>query len=97
MEQRLMFRRNASRRHNRRHRLDALALARHQQPRTVILERPRPILPAQNRRQATHILRKARFTRLRLLPHLRPLDIQPNQQDSKTKDAANLQKWGVTQ
>ena len=92
-----MFRRDASRRHNGRHRLDALALARHQQPRAIILERPRPILPAQNRRQATDILRKARFTRLRLLPHLHPLDIQPNQQDSKTKGAANLRKCNVTQ
>ena len=65
-----MFGRDVSRRHHRRHRLDALALAWHQQPRAIIPERPRPVLAAQNRRQVIDIPCKTRFARLRLRLHL---------------------------
>ena len=96
MQQRLMLGRNPSRRHDRRHRLDALALAGHQQAGAIILERPRPVLAAQNCRQGIDILSKTRFTRLRLMLHLSPpFAIQPNQQNSKSKGATNCEN--VTQ
>ena len=86
-----MFGRDTSRRHNRRHRLDALALARHQQPNAIILEWSRSILPAKKiNAKEIDILRKTRFTRLRLMPHLRPRDIQPNQQDSKSEGTTKI-------
>ncbi len=93
MEQRLMFRRDTSGRHNRRHRLDALALARHQQPRAIILERSRPIFAAQNRRQgnSTYSVKRASLD-CASCPIFAPLDIQPNQQDSKSQSATNLRK-----
>jgi hypothetical protein len=43
MQKRLMFGRDARRRNNRRHRLDALALAGHQQPDTIIVQGLGPI------------------------------------------------------
>jgi len=65
MQKRLMLRRNPSRRNDRRHRLDALAFAGHQQANAIILERPRPIRPTQNCRKGVDIFNKTRFTRLR--------------------------------
>jgi hypothetical protein len=70
MQKRLMLSRNPGRRNDRRHRLDALAFAGHQQANAIILERSRPIRPAQNRRQGFDIFRKTRFTRLRPKLHL---------------------------
>ncbi len=49
MQQRLVFRRDARRRHHGGHRLNALALARHQQTDTIILERSHTVVTAQSR------------------------------------------------
>ena len=58
MQQRLMLRRHPRRCRHRRHRLDALALARHQQPEAVIPQRRRPVSVA----EPLDIGEKARFT-----------------------------------
>ena len=51
----------ARRSHDRRDRLDALALARQQQPRTVILQRSRPVHVTEHLSQTLDILDKTRF------------------------------------
>ena len=61
--QRLMRRLHATGRNPRRHRLDALALARQQQPRAIGLQRRLPVSVAERRRQGLDIGRKSRFTR----------------------------------
>jgi hypothetical protein len=71
VQKRLMFRRNARRRHHRSDRLDALALAGHQQARAIISERLGAILTPQNSRQRIDIRNKTRFTRLRFGLHRR--------------------------
>jgi hypothetical protein len=71
MQQRLMFRRDASGRHDRRHRLNALALAWRQKTRAIISQRPRSIVTTKNFRYRIDILRKTRFTRSLLMLHLR--------------------------
>ena len=62
MQQRLMLRRRAMRRRDRRHRLHTLALARHQQPGTIIPQRSLAVLVADHTRKPIDIRRKPRFT-----------------------------------
>src|SRR5271157_6204358 len=73
VQQRLMRRRRARRRHHRGDRLDALALAGHQQTGAIIQQRPCTVRVPQNARQTRHVTRKPR----RALPprpvHLRRL------------------------
>jgi len=62
MQQRLVLRRHPGGRRQRRHRLDALALSRHQQPEAVIVQRRRPVSMADHLNKPLDIDRKARFT-----------------------------------
>ena len=62
MQQRLVLRRHPGGRRQRRHRLDALALSRHQQPEAVIPQRRRPVSMADHLNKPLDINRKARFT-----------------------------------
>jgi hypothetical protein len=74
MQQRLMFRRDARRSYDRRHRLDTLALAGHQQSRAIILQRSRPVHVTEHRRQTIDITNKTRFASSRLVFHPRRRD-----------------------
>ena len=100
MQKRLMLGRNPSRRNNRRHWLDALAFAGHQQASAIILERPRTILAAQNCRQGFNISEKRlsldcvqssifpairRPAELRRLPNPKAQRICGNVTESETK------------
>ena len=58
MQQRLMLRRRSGRCRHRRHRLDALALARHHQPAAVVAQRLDPVGMADHPGQALDIARK---------------------------------------
>ena len=62
MQQRLMLRRRAMRRRDRRHRLNALALARHQQAGAIMPQRFLAVLVANHARKPLDIPRKSRFT-----------------------------------
>ena len=64
MKQRLMLRGNLCRCRHRRHRLDALAFNRHQQPQTVIMHRLLSIGMTQHDTERLDIGRKTRFTPL---------------------------------
>ena len=64
MKQRLMLRGNLRRGCHRRHRLDALALDRHQQPQAVIMHRLLSIDMPKNGPERLDIGRKSRFTPL---------------------------------
>ena len=57
-----MLRRRAMRRRDRRHRLHALALARHHQAGAIIPQRPLAILVANHARKPLDIRRKPQFT-----------------------------------
>jgi hypothetical protein len=61
MQQRLMLRRRSPGRRDRRHRLYALALARHHQPRTIIAQRTRSIRVPDNANKPLDIARKPQF------------------------------------
>src|SRR5271166_1157606 len=78
VQQRLMRRRDTRRRHHRGDRLDALALAGHQQTGAIIHQRARSVRMPEHARQTVHVSRKPR----RALPprpvHLRRLR-QPNE------------------
>jgi hypothetical protein len=65
MQQRLMLCRGSFWRRNRRHRLDALAFARHHQTGAIILKRLGPVRMANHARQPFDIRHKPRFTFLR--------------------------------
>ena len=67
--QRLMRRLHATGRNPRRHRLDALALPRQQQPGAIGLQRRLPIGVTERRRQGLDISRKPRFTRRPTMRH----------------------------
>jgi hypothetical protein len=62
MQQRLMLRGDLSRGRHRRHRLDALALDRHQQPQAIIMHRLLSIGVTQHHAERLDIGRKSRFT-----------------------------------
>jgi len=68
MKQRLVFGSDLGRCRHRRHRFDALALDRHQQPQAVIMHRLLPIGMAQHRTERLDIAGKARFTLLARTP-----------------------------
>src|SRR5271154_6991701 len=77
MQQRLMLRRRAMRRRDRRHRLHALALARHQQTGTIVPQRALAVLVADHTRKPLDIPRKSRFTVVSLsVIHLSPCESQ---------------------
>ena len=57
-----MLRRRPLRRRNRRHRLNALALARHHQTQAIIAKRLGPVRMPDHARERLHIGRKPRFT-----------------------------------
>jgi hypothetical protein len=61
-QQRLMLRRHPRRRRHRRHRFDALAVARQQQPKTIVPQRHRPVSMADRVNKTRDLRRKARFT-----------------------------------
>src|SRR5487761_2240435 len=60
-----MLRRRPFRRRNRRHRLDALALARHHQAHTIVPQRPGPVGVSNHARQPLDITHKSRFNGFR--------------------------------
>src|ERR1700675_3409857 len=64
-----MFRRDARRSYHRSDRLHALAFARHQQSRAIILQRSRPVHVTEHLSQTLDILDKTRFARSRLVFH----------------------------
>jgi hypothetical protein len=68
MKQRLVFCGNLCRGRHRRHRLDALALNRHQQPQAVVMHRLLPIGMAQRGTECLDIGRKSGFTPLARSP-----------------------------
>jgi hypothetical protein len=73
MQQRLMLGRRAIRRRDRRHRLHALALARHQQPGAIMPQRLLAVLVTNHARKPLDISRKSRFTVVSsLVIHLSP-------------------------
>ena len=73
MQQRLMLRRRPLRCRHRRHRLYALALARHHQANAVIPQRPGPVRMADHAHKSLDIRRKSRFTVIRYwVIHLSP-------------------------
>src|SRR5271155_3873519 len=61
-----LVRRDARRSYHRRDRLHALALARHQQSRVIILQRSRPVHVTEHLSQTLDILDRTRFARSRL-------------------------------
>ena len=61
VQQRLMRRRGARRRHHRSDRLDALALAGHQQTGAIIQQRARSVRVPEHARQIVHVSRKPRL------------------------------------
>jgi hypothetical protein len=67
MQQRLVRRRRPSRSYDRRHRLDALALAWHQQSSAVVLQRRHTVRMPKHTRQAFHISGEPRFVLAALL------------------------------
>ena len=73
VKQRLMLRRHPRRRRDRGERLDALALARHQQPDAVIAQGLRPVRVTDHLHQACNILVKPGLTRL----HRREIHLSP--------------------
>ena len=64
VQERLMLRRNFSRRGDRRHRLDALALPRHQQPETIVPQRRSAVGVTDDAPQTLDIAAEPRFTLL---------------------------------
>ena len=65
MQQRLVLRRRSLRCRHRRHRLDALALARQHQANAIVTQRPHPIRMADHARKSLDIARKPQFTAIR--------------------------------
>src|SRR5271166_981364 len=78
VQQRLMRRRDTRRRHHRGDRLDALALAGHQQTGAIIHQRARSVRMPEHARQTRHVTRKPRLALPPRPVHLRRLR-QPNE------------------